>query len=378
MTRERLVAADESLNHQVVDTFASVGHADAAWTEKIWAAIHPLESDYQIGFGFGKYTNRGVMDAFAGLARGRDQWVVRSGREIGESPDVISAGPIKYEVLEPYKRIRFALTPTELCDFSFDVTLHASGPAQVESRWPAHHGDGNGLAGDALRYHQSGYAVGWFIHAAERYQIDPGRCVAFRDHSWGVKLGIGSSRQDGAPPGSPRARYRIWSPMHMRREDGSWYGIFVSYLREVGRDGGTEVKFEVTEESTSGSRSTFISIVPRLKFDRDSLRLLGGSIDLVDWESRPRSLTLTPVKKTTAFYISLGGYYGGYEGHALGQWHGAEWSDVVQVLGTDLTENDGKLHQNRDILFRVDDDAGGTGYANVESILTGDLAMFLD
>ena len=32
-----LVAADETLNHQIVDTFATVSQSDRSWTEKICA-----------------------------------------------------------------------------------------------------------------------------------------------------------------------------------------------------------------------------------------------------------------------------------------------------------------------------------------------------
>ena len=31
-------AADEGLNHQIADTFATVRESDRGWTEKIWAA----------------------------------------------------------------------------------------------------------------------------------------------------------------------------------------------------------------------------------------------------------------------------------------------------------------------------------------------------
>lgn len=35
----KLLAVDEALNHQIVDTFATVAESDLSWTEKIWLSI---------------------------------------------------------------------------------------------------------------------------------------------------------------------------------------------------------------------------------------------------------------------------------------------------------------------------------------------------
>ena len=57
-----LVAADEHFNHQIVDTHASVLHADLSWTEKVCGAVFARDGSLAIGFGFGKYANRNVVD----------------------------------------------------------------------------------------------------------------------------------------------------------------------------------------------------------------------------------------------------------------------------------------------------------------------------
>lgn len=65
-----LVAADELPNHQIVDTFATVADGDQSWTEKVWASASAQDGSVSIGFGLGKYTNRGVMDATGAVSRG--------------------------------------------------------------------------------------------------------------------------------------------------------------------------------------------------------------------------------------------------------------------------------------------------------------------
>ena len=74
--------ADEGLNHQIADTFATVAESDRAWTEKIWTSIARADGSLQVDFGLGKYHNRGIIDGFGGVSRGREQWTVRASREL--------------------------------------------------------------------------------------------------------------------------------------------------------------------------------------------------------------------------------------------------------------------------------------------------------
>ena len=42
----------------------------------------PTDGSLQVDFGLGKYHNRGVIDGFGGISRGREQWTVRGSREL--------------------------------------------------------------------------------------------------------------------------------------------------------------------------------------------------------------------------------------------------------------------------------------------------------
>ena len=42
-----LRGSDEGLNHQIVDTFATVADSDYAWTEKIWVSIAKADGSIQ-------------------------------------------------------------------------------------------------------------------------------------------------------------------------------------------------------------------------------------------------------------------------------------------------------------------------------------------
>jgi hypothetical protein len=106
-----LYGADEGLNHQIVDTFATVSESDYAWTEKIWVSIAAADGSVQVDFGLGKYHNRGVIDGFAGISRGREQWTVRGSRELRSAAENTAVGPIVYEVVEPLQQVRVRLDP---------------------------------------------------------------------------------------------------------------------------------------------------------------------------------------------------------------------------------------------------------------------------
>jgi len=115
-----LLAADEQLTHQIVDTFARVGERDRSWTEKVCAMAAAKDGSLQLSLGLGKYTNRGVMDAYAGISRGVEQWTVRASRELAPHPETTTVGPIRYEVLEPLREIRFGLDENDALPISFE------------------------------------------------------------------------------------------------------------------------------------------------------------------------------------------------------------------------------------------------------------------
>ena len=75
--------ADERFDHQIPDTFATVGVSDPSWTEKVCAMAARQDGGLQLGFGMGKYTNRNVLDGYAGMSRGPEQITVR-----GQPPSV--------------------------------------------------------------------------------------------------------------------------------------------------------------------------------------------------------------------------------------------------------------------------------------------------
>ena len=129
-----LLEADEGLNHQIADTFARVGQTDRSWTEKIWAMAASRDGSLSVAFGLGKYINRNVMDGFAGVSRGTEQWTVRSSRRLSPDLERSVVGPIAYDIVEPLRRTRYRLEPTDIVPISFDVEIEGVAPPSMEER----------------------------------------------------------------------------------------------------------------------------------------------------------------------------------------------------------------------------------------------------
>lgn len=64
-----LTPADEQFTHQITDTHARVGTTERSWTEKVCAMAAAKDGSIQLSLGIGKYNNRNVMDAYAGVSR---------------------------------------------------------------------------------------------------------------------------------------------------------------------------------------------------------------------------------------------------------------------------------------------------------------------
>src|SRR5579885_2493711 len=129
-----LVGADEQFSHQIVDTFATVNQSERSWTEKAWAQACANDGSLQVAFGIGKYVNRDVIDACAGVSRGVEQWTVRASRRWSKDREHLAVGPIRYEIDEPLRAITFALEPNEVQPISFEWRFVGVVPPFLEDR----------------------------------------------------------------------------------------------------------------------------------------------------------------------------------------------------------------------------------------------------
>jgi hypothetical protein len=371
-----LTPADDHLNHQFADTFAVVAQTDRNWTEKVCATAFARDGSLQLAFGLGKYTNRGVIDGYAGVCRGDEQWTVRASRDLTHDVDRCTIGPIRYEVLEPMEAVRFTLEPNDVVPVSFEWTFRRSVPAALEEREIHRSLGGSRVDADVTRYHQTGTASGWVEVDGRRVDVDESTWVSTRDHSWGVRYQVGTPARD--LPRRPRptdfSSYTLWMPALLTDVDGTVSALHVYYQRNA-VDGRTSVNSQGGIEHADGRVDAFTSIDPQLRFQDDNRRLLGGEIHVRLPDGSARTFVLE-VPSSTGFHLGTGLYFG-FEGKFHGQWRG-----TLDVSGEHIGDCANpavarRLHQHRDCVVHLRDASGTTeGWGNAQTIVIGAFPEF--
>jgi hypothetical protein len=365
-----LVPMDEYLNHQITDTFASVQQSDRSWTEKVCLSVGAHDGSIQIGFGLGKYLNRNVMDAYAGVSRGVEQITVRASRMLLPSPDDYNIGPIHYEIVEPLKKVRIRLEENELQPISFDILIHCDDlPPFLETHEFRRQFGGYRIDNDLVRYHQSGVASGWISVDGKRHEVSPDKFYATRDHSWGVRYGVGDEPQD-IMPGIDSNLFPmnfLWSPMRMVKPDGSVYGIHHFYLK-IAVPGVPEICLGGIEHP-DGQREEITHIEPALSYDPINRRLQGGSLQLTLKSGEQRTISIEVVGNT-GFHLGAGLYFGLYGKHH-GQWRGELHLEGDRFEDCSELETAKRIHQIRDCLIKITE-GDAVGYANYQTVVNGE------
>ncbi len=367
-----LVPADETLVHQIADTFATVAQSDRSWTEKIWAMAADRAGSIQLAFGLGVYPNRGVVDAFGGVSRGVEQWTVRASDRLGPDPGAGSVGPLRYEIVEPLKKIRFTLESNPVIPVTFDWLFEGAAPPALERR-ELHRGvSGRRVAADVVRYHQVGTASGWAEVDGTGVELSDSLWVTARDHSWGVRYGVGSPVEDAIPEhdSSGVSSLVMWCPLLCEKADGERYGIHWYYQRHSVGTWSREV-LQGGIEHPNGSKTKFVKVKHRLSFSADNRRFIEGELEFETEDGQKRPLELRAVSQT-GFHLGAG-LYMGYQGHWHGQWRGENFLDGE--YHADCTDVDvaPSLHQLRDCVVEVRDHVGGgVGWGNLQSIVAGE------
>lgn len=193
-----LTPLDETLHHQAPLTFDHVGTTDHRFYDRqLMGGFH---ADGQIAFlaGITLFKNMNVIEGFAMVQVGSAiQYNVRMTRQLRPMPDSHARiGPLGLEVVRPFQELRYRLAsgdyPIEL-DMTFDAVL----PPRLEQPHVSR-GDGR-LHTDYLRYNQLGRIRGEVSAAGERFAADD--WFGWRDHSWGVRPGVGGFEPMTGTPG---------------------------------------------------------------------------------------------------------------------------------------------------------------------------------
>ncbi|UVO51990.1 hypothetical protein M0208_16280 [Sphingomonas sp. SUN019] len=367
----QLIALDEHLNHQIADTFTAVATSEHSWTEKIWTALVKKDGSLAVDFGLGRYHNRGVMDGWAAVARGTQQWTVRASRELRDDPMELTVGPLTYAIEEPFQRLRFSLAKNDVQPIAYDIVFDAAFPPFFEDRHRQREPDGFRIGSDVIRYHQFGRPSGWIEIEGERIDIVPDEWCEVRDHSWGTRLDVGQHSADIKPTtdfgGAAFGKDEfvlIWSPFLLTDPNGEQVAYHFYYMSKRGHvfySSGYRNLPDGTQEKVGRVR-------PELAFDDRTRRLKGGRVHFDMLQGGTRTVEVE-VAGPSAVHLGPGLYLG-YEGKKHGSWKGpleVEGDAVADTLDIPTLQ---RIHQLRDCPIRVTE-GDMTGHGIMETIIHG-------
>lgn len=367
-----LTALDEQLNHQIVDTFASVGTSEHSWTEKIWSAIVKKDGSLGIDFGLGRYHNRGVLDGWAAVSRGSEQWTVRANRELRDDPSITEVGPIRYEIVEPLRQVRYVLEKNDIQPIAYDITFTAEMAPFFEDRHKQREKDGFRVGSDVIRYHQIGVPSGWVEIEGERIEIVPDEWTEYRDHSWGTRLDVGAHNADIRPTSDfgdvkfgEGEFVLIWSPFMLISPSGEKTAYHMYFQSKQGRIFYSSGYRNLPD----GSQEKIARVRPELNFDDRTRRLLGGKLHFDMLQGGSHTIEVE-VMGTSGVHLGPGLYLG-FDGRKHGSWKGPIEVEGEYFPDTLDVETLKRIRQLRDCPIKVTE-GNAVGYGIMETIIHGE------
>jgi hypothetical protein len=302
-----LTPLDDTLCHQLPTTFDHVWTSDPRWFDRYWFAIYSEDGSVAIQVTMGAYRNMNVLDGGAVMVIDNKQYNVRVSRSLGSSVET-TCGPLRVRPIEPLKSFEISIAPGE-------HALHG------ELRWecvePAHeeHPHYTRLQSrtveDYRRFDQIGVASGWLEAGGRRIEIN--RWWACRDHSWGVRRGMGVPEPVTGPKVTLAEKGHVMSFLFFSTDTLSGSLLFSGrgddkpYTTGVVMDRRTQERYHATKIDLSvdlheGTR--------RFRQASVEVTLEDGRILRINVDARGSSIAMQGL-----------GYSGGYnDGKGLGAW----------------------------------------------------------
>ena len=186
---------DELPIHQVAETMATVGTSDRNFYDRCYFNLHSCTDEFFLAFGIGQYPNLNVTDGYVVANHSSTQTVVRASRPLGLDRLDTRVGPLRVEVIEGLKRVRFVCEETD--GFGLDVTWEGSIPAYEEPRMTMESDFGRQTM-NTMRFLQTGSWTGSLLLDGRSIDVTPERFWGNRDRSWGVRP-VGEPEPAAAP-----------------------------------------------------------------------------------------------------------------------------------------------------------------------------------
>jgi hypothetical protein len=202
-----LSKADDFPIHQTPEPIAYAGTDRNFYDRYFFNGYNPDGSGF-FAIAFGTYPHLNVVDAHVSLIRNDVEHCVHASRILNMERFDLEVGPIRIEVLEPLKRLKVTLAPTD--GLAAELVFDGRAFPIEEPRFIRRNGPRTFM--DYTRLTQNGRYTGWIEIDGKREALAPG-CVGTRDRSWGIRP-IGAPDSQPTPNSAPPGFFWQWTPMN--------------------------------------------------------------------------------------------------------------------------------------------------------------------
>lgn len=359
---------DDTMWHQIAEPFDTVGTSDHRFFDRMWFAATDPNGGTTLQFTIGVYNNMNVVDGGFVVVRGVTQYNLRESRSL--RPRFESAvGAMRIEVVEPLQHIRLHVAPG---DQPVHGVLDWRGILPPEEEKPHVARVRGRLDQDYQRFNQVGRVSGELYVAGERVAVaDWWGC---RDHSWGVRPGVGGWDPVTGAPTPPSQAGSLFAFLFFSTDE------FAGHVQVAERGPVRQYLTGLLRDRTGAGRDLHVASAElQLGFHDGTRRMRRAEFALVLDDGR--SVVLTADALGPSLAMPGLGYSGGWnDGKALGAWRGDEYREVdvwdvthpVDVIRADGTV-DRPVHRIQPVSVRS---PGGSGTGSLTLIATGALPQY--
>lgn len=188
-----LTEMDDTLWHQLPTTFDHVYTSDPRFYDRYWFSAVNLANGSSLQLTMGAYTNMDVMDSACSVVIGHLQHNVRASRSL--RPDFTThCGPIKVSCLRPLSAFEVSIGEGK---HAISGELHWQASTAASEELPHFSRSRGRVREEARRFNQIGLLRGWLL--IDDTHVDVSDWWSCRDHSWGVRPGMGVPEPKSAP-----------------------------------------------------------------------------------------------------------------------------------------------------------------------------------
>src|SRR5574341_516286 len=171
---------DEYLVHQAVRPIAEVDSDHKDWQDRLYFNFVDASGEFVALTGYGAFPNRNVAQGLMLVNLGAEHFAYFGARPLEEDREVMQAGTLRFEVIEPLKSWRIEVAD-EANGISGSLEFHARCPLYAFR--PIQWKKGDYTVAHQMHYTQSGRYRGSFTVGDKTFTD----LVGIRDRSWGIR-----------------------------------------------------------------------------------------------------------------------------------------------------------------------------------------------